>query len=480
MPSDSATPAAVASIRPMREQRSRPRSITPPPAAGPAFPHVPAIFTFLFCLYVVQWYTEFGIRSPFLGAIRFEFLLGSLLVVIAALFHAPRPEGRRPSTPIGIACLYGAMLLSFVFTVDFHLSWTIFVDRVVKFSMMALFIATFVRAPGHLRVFYGSVFLAWLRIGQVAFRGQITGGLVWESQGIMRLHGEGGSRLAHPNSLAGFGVGNLPYIYALVPVVGWVARGFLLLQLLFVTNIIIFTGSRTGYVAVFAVAIAVYFRSRARKQYLLWATIAVAISVFLVPQQYRERFSTIFSGQEREGSSRETRIQILVDAVTVFKENPLGVGVGGFPVVRERRFGRTQDTHNLYLEVLTNLGIQGGIAFLVFLSTLFADLRFATRRTLEQLKRVTRLQTLTATRAEQEALETTRRDLELMRASCVGTSLFLVARLALGMFGMDLYEIYWWFASGQVIAVFEMTKITGAWLEHLEARSAAAPPRSES
>jgi len=38
---------------------------------------------------------------------------------------------------------------------------------------------------------------------------------------------------------------------------------------------------------------------------------------------------------------------------------------------------------------------------------------------------------------------------ELARA----VSLFIIIRLGLGLFGMDLYEIYWWFILGLAISL---------------------------
>ena len=35
-----------------------------------------------------------------------------------------------------------------------------------------------------------------------------------------------------------------------------------------------------------------------------------------------------------------------------------------------------------------------------------------------------------------------------MRGVSIAASGFIVIRLALGMFGMDLYEPYWWFGAG--------------------------------
>jgi hypothetical protein len=40
-----------------------------------------------------------------------------------------------------------------------------------------------------------------------------------------------------------------------------------------------------------------------------------------------------------------------------------------------------------------------------------------------------------------------------MQAVCSATFAYIVVRLALGCFGHDLYEVYWWIACGLAIAL---------------------------
>ena len=51
------------------------------------------------------------------------------------------------------------------------------------------------------------------------------------------------------------------------------------------------------------------------------------------------------------------------------------------------------------------------------------------------------------------------RDLKLIHGTALATSLFLITRLMLGLFGMDLYEIYWWFALGLTTALYNIDTV---------------------
>ena len=187
---------------------------------------------------------------------------------------------------------------------------------------MALFIYAFVRNPFTLRVFIAMMLLAFLRIGFESFVGKMTGSMVWENQGIMRLNGPPGSRFGHPNSLSGFAVSTLPFLVFLWPVTKRWSKAALALGLLFAVNIIVFTGSRTGYMAALAFVGLVVLYSRARVKGILGLLLLSAIALPFLPQQYVERFESAFTGQEREGASRASRIGLAADAWELFWPTP--------------------------------------------------------------------------------------------------------------------------------------------------------------
>jgi hypothetical protein len=108
---------------------------------------------------------------------------------------------------------------------------------------MALFV--YVRAePSTLRFFIAMLLLAFFKIGLESFIGKLNSSMVWENQGIMRLNGTEGSMFGHPNSLSGFAVCTLPFLYYFFPVVPRKWKLALLVLTVFAANMIIFTGSR--------------------------------------------------------------------------------------------------------------------------------------------------------------------------------------------------------------------------------------------
>lgn len=407
----------------------------------------------LFLGFIFYHYLEVGYRVSWLGQIRGELLLGILLLFVAILsgYASERHQERVGAVKWSI-WLISIMALMVLFSVDIKFSWGVFVDRVIKFALLGLFIAFFVRSPRALKWFLAVFLLAFLKMGQEGLAGLVTGTMVWENQEIMRLHGST-PRYAHPNSFSGTQVATLPFVLMLLPLVrGWL-RIILLVQLCLVLIIVLYTGSRTGYVALIVLVLSMTMLSKHKVRTFFKVMALFLVLAPLVPGQYWERAQTIF-GEEQptKDTSRNLRIEILKDATSVFLSNPFGVGVGAFPIARELRFGRTQDTHNLYLEVATNLGIQGFIVFMGFICSMLYGLM--------RLKRLAefKLESLNASLrdlrgAEAETVACKVDACRWVRAVTIACFQFIVIRLALGLFGMDMYEVYWWFAIGLFVAL---------------------------
>ena len=146
------------------------------------------------------------------------------------------------------------------------------------------------------------------------------------------------------------------------------------------------------------------------------------------------------------------------DAWDVFVENPFGVGVGAFPAVRIDRFGRFQDIHCLYLEVATNLGIQGFIVFIVFVYKILKTLILLSRKIDNDLYRLDAVNFAVTIDDHKIMMKYNRhiKDLELLKATSNAVFVYISVRLILGLFGQDLYEIYWWVGAGLAIAIFNI------------------------
>jgi len=140
------------------------------------YPRVPVGVLLLFCGYVIFWYLQIGHRVQFLGKIRFEFIYAALLFALA-FFSTGLPDLRSPLQKY-LVLLFACFVIAIPFSHDLQTSWDVFLDRVVKFAFMSVFIVTFIKSPRHMKFFLAAFMLACLKMGEEGFVGKITGSML--------------------------------------------------------------------------------------------------------------------------------------------------------------------------------------------------------------------------------------------------------------------------------------------------------------
>ncbi|WP_459915914.1 O-antigen ligase family protein [Desulfocicer niacini] len=434
------------------------------------YPSIRLPMTLFFNAYVIIWWLEVGKRVSFLGNIRIEFISGAILAFVAFLRYTSGNHSAKYHSLIPHAILMYLFILtvSLPLAIDFDLSWKTFIDKNIKFAMMSFFISQFALSPRYLAYFLLSSFIALMKVGQECFVGKITGSMVWENQGIPRLHGSPGTMFGHPNSLSGKFVSFLPFLWYVYPVIQSKLMKILIgVQLIFSINIIIFTGSRTGYVTFIAMCVLIFFKSRYKLRIFLFFCVAGMVLVINLPDHYKARFLSSFSGKEAEGQSKDARITLFKDSLTVFINHPLGVGLYCFPVAQERADRRAQETHNLYTQLLAETGIQGFLFFISLLYVIHKELKRiqnGLRLCIESLGNFTSGADENMDRLVSMEVKSN----TFMIAVSNALLLFMYVRLVLGCFGHDLFEIYWWVMAGCTMSLLKMLSIAEARVAEIE------------
>ncbi len=385
--------------------------------------------------YVVVFYSQIGMRIPLLGSLRLEFVLGSfiLIALVVAKMQGVVQTDRYTSLTGSIVFLFVAMALSVPGSYWITKSVDTMLAVFKMFSLYIMIMAT-IDTEAKLRQFmWVYVFMVALIVGE-PFIGVFTGSANWDNhRGYPKLMGATGL-WAHPNSLGGFASANLAFLYYLFLAEQQRIKKYFLLGLgIMSLGTIILTGSRTAYVGIIGIAFVIWLRSARKGLAIAVLSAGVALTWIVAPQAYKDQFLTMGSigdvvqGEKADDGSMNERWEIVTDAIEIFLDHPIfGVGVDAFMTARGERFDRWQDTHNLYLQILTNVGIIGLVAFVIMLYSIFQSLGKA-KQLLHQAQ-------------SEHSLW-----LENL-ANAVGV--FLSARLIVGMFGMDFYENYWWLAAG--------------------------------
>ena len=132
------------------------------------------------------------------------------------------------------------------------------------------------------------------------------------------------------------------------------------------------------------VTVGVFFvkgRGRTGSKVLFMVVLAILLAnaVVLIPQSVVDRVNLTFKGGAKEtvvegemDSSAEARLLFWKIAWDTFKERPAGTGTGTFPTLVEPYWKRPMNAHNIYLQLLTEYGLQGLFALLVLIGTVVA------------------------------------------------------------------------------------------------------------
>lgn len=115
-------------------------------------------------------------------------------------------------------------------------------------------------------------------------------------------------------------------------------------------------------------------RGGSKMLFVVVAAVLLANAAVLIPQSVFDRVNSTFRGDEPEVSadaeldaSSEARLLFWAIAWDNFKVRPFGLGTGTFPTLVEPHWKRPMNAHNIYLQLLTEYGLQGFLALLVFI-----------------------------------------------------------------------------------------------------------------
>jgi O-antigen ligase len=132
---------------------------------------------------------------------------------------------------------------------------------------------------------------------------------------------------------------------------------------------------------------------------MLFIVLAVCLVNFypvLVPDRVERRVMKTFGRdvgvssqltEESVDSSARNRLQLWRSGILLFKDKPYGWGAFTSISVMERYMGYTKAAHNIYVQILVELGVQGLIAFATFMGAVYVALWGVYRRAREEFLR---------------------------------------------------------------------------------------------
>lgn len=318
-------------------------------------------YRLLYALFVIGW-TELGNLYPVFGKVRFELIIG-LLVIVIICCHDNHDTIRSSNNLISkyFWLFLIAVLISVPQSVLVSHSWDWFTYYGKKCFIYFFGIAILLDDERKLLEYVWVVVISMFWFYSIPFIHYIQGDISIVVHDVQRVEAATGLNV---NGLANNIVQTLPFIYFTVLYERKLYRKAILCTFGIIGFVTVFmTGSRGGVIGLASLlALLAYFSKRKIRTAILVGSISI-ISLYFISSSLLVRYMTIFE-LGGSGVSAQSRIDGLIHGISMFIKRPiLGVGIGAYPVARKSYFNCSVWAHNLYGQLIGELGILGTLAW---------------------------------------------------------------------------------------------------------------------
>ncbi|WP_461436771.1 O-antigen ligase family protein [Marinobacter nauticus] len=337
----------------------------------------------IFLYFLIDFFLHLSARIPGYGVIRPTLLL--VLIISLSLFFQREKVSGWSKDPVSSSVL---VLIFYIFISLPLVEWpgsvirnnlSEFVKAVVFFFFAALLIDSERRLKFFLFVFLGCQVI---RVFEPLFL-NITEGY-WGSRTHLG-HGEFSQRLAgapsdviNPNELGFVIVTLIPFLHYLLWSNGFKYKLIYLVIMPPILYALILTQSRGAFLALLVIAFFIFKESNQKFRLILVAVVVSVLGWSSMSSDQKDRYLSLIGKSETSNAATvDGRLDGIVREFSLGLERPIvGHGLGTTPEAKTHILGRRQASHNLYAELLIELGIVGTIIFLLFLARIYKKLSF--------------------------------------------------------------------------------------------------------
>lgn len=289
-------------------------------------------------------------------AYNFPFaMIVGLVTITAFLFSREKKEMLWTRETILLLVFLGWMLFTTFFAFNPDWAWLQW-NKVWKIQLMVLLTALILKERRHVH------WLVWVIALSLGFYGVKGGLFTIANGGAYRVQGPGGTFIGGNNEIALAMVMAIPLIryLHLQETRKWIKTG--LAGAMVLTGVaVVGSQSRGGLVAILAMGVFLWLKSRHKLVTGIYIAIAVAVLASVMPEAWYERMGTIKTYDEDR--SAQGRINAWHTAFNVAKDRVTGGGFETWIAPVFRRYAPdpfdVRDVHSIYFEVMGEHGFIG-------------------------------------------------------------------------------------------------------------------------
>jgi putative inorganic carbon (hco3(-)) transporter len=343
---------------------------------------------FLFQLYQLDFFLHFAQRFTFVGVLRPTMLLFALITML--LIIQREKFKHRFTHPIFSA--YG----TFIFMVFITLPFVAFPGSVIRFNIPIIlkaivflyFTALILDTEKRYRwAVFTFVACQVFRVMEPLYL-HITDGY-WGS--ITYYSGEFANRLSgapadviNPNELGFIIVTAIPFLHYLLLREKWHFKFLYFCLLAALLYALLLTMSRGAFLALLVVGWFVWKESKRKILLLCMAVVLTVVAYTIMNDAQRDRYFSLVSSESKQSRTAEGRITGMINEFVVGLHRPIfGHGIGTSPEAKFHAGHSTKASHNMYAEILIEVGFVGMFFFFRFVRAIYRQIEYAKKALVE-------------------------------------------------------------------------------------------------
>ena|SRR5690554_31929 len=184
------------------------------------------------------------------------------------------------------------------------------------------------------------------------------------------------SDVINPNEL-GFVIATaFPFLYYFLWLGRWKAKLFFIFLAPILLYALVLTMSRGAMIAMLVIAWFI-FKDSKRKALLLVVGAATLVTLWSVMSaDQKDRYLSLVDSSAKQAASAEGRINGMINEFIIGLKRPLfGHGLGTTGEAKHHLTGRSKAAHNLYAELLIEVGVVGLIIFMYYMLSIYRTLK---------------------------------------------------------------------------------------------------------
>lgn len=336
----------------------------------------------LFMFFMLSFFLRIPSRLPILGMLRIDLLVVAAIFGLILLAKMKKQDESPIAKYLKILCIYVVVSLPFVTWPGTALGQGL--PNFIKASIFFFFTYKLVISEQRLKIMVYLFILAntfrvieplFLNLTQEYWGSKTTYG--WDQ--VNRLAGAPHD-IINSNGLAFVIASILPFYHYLFGTKGTLKKLLYLAMLPVLLYTMTLTLSRSGILAVAIIYTVVFLKSTKKGVFVVLGLAGLLTFFISLNDVQRDRYLSIFSSDTNSSASAEGRVSGLYSYWDVAMVKPVfGHGLGSSAEANWNFGGHAQRAHNLWLEVLQELGFIGLIIYILYTKEIYKGFRKTNR-----------------------------------------------------------------------------------------------------